>query len=68
MDKTQLPLTEQPLAAQDVAISDVQNPQIGTASTEHSIVELGSARQAFVLNPTWDAPLNDRELKDLFGQ
>ena len=61
-------LIERAVSGEDVIIAKAGNPLVRLVRIEQSIPVLGSARNAFVLNDTWDAPLNDSELNELFGK
>ena len=61
-------LIERAVSGEDVIIAKAGNPLVRLVRIEQSIPILGSARNAFVLNDIWDAPLNDSELSELFGK
>lgn len=61
-------LIERALSGEDVIIAKSGNPLVRLVRIEQDVPVLGSARGAFVLNESWDAPLNDRELEELFGK
>ena len=61
-------LIERAVSGEEVIIAKAGNPLVKLVRIEQSMPVLGSARNAFVLNDSWDAPLNDSELDELFGK
>lgn len=66
--KTQLSrLIEKVQAGEEVVIAKAGKPVARLVRSAPSKPVLGHAREAFNLQPGWDAPLTDAEMKDLFG-
>lgn len=61
-------LIERALSGEDVIIAKSGNPLVRLVRIEHDVPVLGSARNDFVLNQSWDAPFSDNELEELFGK
>ena len=65
---TNLPkLIEQALAGEEVIIADAGSPLVKLVRVERKKPVLDSARGTFVLKDSWDDPLTDAEMKELFG-
>ena len=61
-------LIERALSGEDVIIAKSGNPLVRLVRMEQGAPVLGSAAGAFVLKESWDAPLSNGELEELFGK
>lgn len=61
-------LIEGALSGEDVVIAKSGKPLVRLVRIGQDLPQLGSARGAFALSNSWDAPLSDPELEQLFGK
>lgn len=55
------------MQGEEVVIAKSGKPLVRLVRTDKGKSSLGSATGSFLLPEGWDAPLNDKELEDLFG-
>jgi len=60
-------LIEKVQNGEEVTIAKAGKPVARLVRIEPKKPVLGSARGAIQMEPGWDAPLTDREMKDIFG-
>ncbi len=61
-------LIELAVAGEEVTMAKAGKPVVKLVRVEQPRPILGSARGAFVLNDSWDKPLTDDEIEELFGR
>ncbi len=67
--KTQLSrLIERAVRGEDVVIAKSGHPLVRLVRIDQGKPVLGAATGSFTLPKGWDAPLNDKEVDELFGR
>ena len=61
-------LIKRALIGENVVIAKSGKPLVRLVRIEQGVPQLESARGTFVLSESWDAPLSNPELEELFGK